>query len=219
MAMATYLDTVNNVLKRLREPTVTDVEETLYSTMVGVFVNDAKREVEDAHDWNVLSSTITINTEADTFGYSLEDSGTRFRVIDVLNNTSDWELNYATTKWMNQQFLLNTTPQKSSPYYYNFNGVDTKGDTRVDLWPVPDNVYAIHFNLIVPQLDLVDKDTKILVPSHLVAMLAYAKAIAERGEDQGNLSSEAYALYKSALSNEIAIDRNRYEEEVNWVAP
>lgn len=219
MAMATYLDTVNNVLKRLREPTVTSVEETLYSTMVGVFVNDAKREVEDAHDWNVLSSTITINTEADVFGYSLEDSGTRFRTIDVLNNTSDWEMKYAPTSWMNRQFLLTPTLQKAPPTYYNFNGVDSKGDTRVDVWPVPDNVYALHFNLITPQIDLVDDDTKILVPSHLVAMLAYAKAIAERGEDSGNLSSEAYSLYRSALSNEIAIDRNRYEEEVNWTAP
>jgi hypothetical protein len=219
MAMATYLDTVNNVLKRLREPTVTSTEETLYSTMVGVFVNDAKREIEDAHDWNVLSSTITINTQADVFGYSLEDSGTRFRTIDVLNNTSDSELRYAPTSWMNKQFLLSSTLQKAEPVYYNYNGVDSKGDTRVDLWPIPDNVYAVHFNLITPQIDLVDDDTKILVPSHLVAMLAYAKAIAERGEDNGNLSSEAYALYKSALSNEIAIDRNRYEEEVNWVAP
>jgi hypothetical protein len=50
-------------------------------------------------------------------------------------------------------------------------------------------------------------------------MLAYAKAIAERGEDGGNLSSEAYALYKNALANEVAIERNRYSEEMNWTAP
>jgi hypothetical protein len=51
-----------------------------------------------------------------------------------------------------------------------------------------------------------------------VSQLAYAKAIAERGEDGGNLSSEAYALYKMSLANEVAIERNRYEEEMNWVA-
>ena len=49
--MATYLDVVNNVLRRLREPTVQSVDDTPYSSMIGVLVNDAKREVEDATEW------------------------------------------------------------------------------------------------------------------------------------------------------------------------
>ena len=216
--MATYLDTVNNVLRRLRESTVTSVNETAYSAMIGVMVNDAKREVEDAHDWNVLSDTLTANTSADIFNYVLAGAGTRFRVIDVLNDTSDIEIRYAPTKWMNKQFLL-ANNQPGSPVYYNFNGVDDNGDTQVDIWPIPDNVYALRFNLIIPQPELTEDNTIVKVPAHLVAMLAYAKAIAERGEDGGNLSSEAYALYKNALANEIAIERNRYEEEMNWTAP
>ena len=216
--MATYLETVNNVLRRLREPTVSSVNETAYSSMIGVMVNDAKREVEDAHDWNVLSDTLTANTANDIFNYVLVGAGTRFRVIDVLNDTSDIEVRYAPTKWMNKQFLL-ANNQKGSPTYYNFNGVDSNGDTQVDIWPIPDNVYALRFNFIIPQAELTVDSTIVKVPSHLVAMLAYAKAIAERGEDGGNLSSEAYALYKNALANEVAIERNRYEEEMNWTAP
>ena len=50
-------------------------------------------------------------------------------------------------------------------------------------------------------------------------MLAYAKAIAERGEDSGILSSEAYQLYRLALADAVAIERNRYAEEVVWVNP
>jgi hypothetical protein len=217
--MATYLDVVNNVLRRLREPTVVTVDDTPYSSMIGVLVNDAKREVEDAADWNALSSTITVTTVADTFNYTLTDAGTRFRVVDVLNDTSNIVLRYAPTKWMNQQFLLNSANVSNTPNFYNFNGVDSSDDTQVDLFPIPDGVYTLRFNLIIPQLDLSSDSTRILVPHHLVAMLAYAKAIAERGEDSGNLSSEAYALYKSALANEVAIERNRYEEEMNWVAP
>lgn len=214
----TYLEVVNNVLRRLREPTVSSVNETAYSAMIGVMVNDAKREVEDAHDWNVLSDTLTANTSADIFNYVLAGAGTRFRVIDVLNDTSDIEIRYAPTKWMNKQFLL-ANNQPGSPIYYNFNGVDDNGDTQVDIWPIPDNVYALRFNLIVPQPELTQDSTIVKVPAHLVAMLAYAKAIAERGEDGGNLSSEAYALYKNSLANEVAIERNRYEEEMNWTAP
>ena len=216
--MSTYLETVNNVLRRLREPTVSSVNESNYSAMIGVFVNDAKREVEDAHDWNVLSDTLTANTSAGIFNYVLAGSGNRFRVIDILNDTNDTEIRYAPTKWMNKQFLL-TQSQSAAPLFYNFNGVDSNYDTQVDIYPIPDTVYALRFNLIIPQADLTSDGTRILVPPHLVSMLAYAKAIAERGEDGGNLSSEAYALYKMSLANEVAIERNRYEEEMNWVAP
>ena len=218
--MATYLDVVNNVLRRLREPTVITVNDTPYSAMIGVLVNDAKREVEDAAEWNALSSTITVNTVTDTFNYTLTDAGTRFRVIDVLNDTSNIALQYAPSSWMNKQFLFTeASSNKGVPTYYNFNGVDNNNDTQVDLYPIPNGVYQLRFNLIIPQLELTTDSTRVLVPSHLVAMLAYAKAIAERGEDGGNLSSEAYALYKSALANEVAIERNRYDEEMNWVAP
>lgn len=216
--MATYLQTVNNVMRRLREPTVNSVNDTSYSSMIGIFVNDAKREVEDAADWNSLSSTITVSTVDGTYNYTLTGSGTRFRVIDILNDTKDFKMRSAPTTWMNQQFLL-TSYQKDSPIYYNFNGVDSNDDTQVDLFPVPNGVETLRFNLIVPQADLSSDSTRILVPSHLIEMLAYAKAIAERGEDGGNLSSEAYALYKNALANAVAIERNRYEDEMLWVTP
>jgi hypothetical protein len=213
--MATYLDVVNNVLRRLREPTVTSVNDTDYSAMIGVFVNDAKREVEDAYDWNALSDTLTAVTSAGVFNYVLVGSKTRFRVIDVLNDTKDFELKYAPTNWMNRQYLITDT-QDGEPLYYNFNGVDTNGDTQVDLYPVPDGVYNIRFNLTIPQADLSTDNERILVPDHLVAMLAHSKAIAERGEDSGLVSSEAYQMYRLALADAVAIERNHYKEETIW---
>ncbi len=53
----TYLNLVNNVLRRLREEEVTSVQGSTYSKMVGDFVNDAKRMVEDAWDWSALRTT------------------------------------------------------------------------------------------------------------------------------------------------------------------
>jgi len=214
----TYLELVNNVLRRLREPVVTSVNDTPYSAMIGVFVNDAKREVEDAADWNALSSTITVTTTADTYNYTLSNAGTRFRVIDVLNDTSNVVVRQAPATWLNQQFILGTTTP-NTPIYYGFNGVDSSDDTQVDLFPIPNAAYTLRFNLIIPQDDLVNNSDRVQVLDYLVAMLAYAKAIAERGEDGGNLSSEAYALYKTALSNAVAIERNRYEDELIWVRP
>lgn len=216
--MATYLDLVNNVLRRLREPTVSSVQDNSYSKMIGVFVNDAKREVEDAHEWNALANTLTATTTDSVFNYVLTGSGQRFRVIDILNDSNNFQLNYAPTVWMDKQFLL-VESGKGVPAYYNFNGVDSNGDTQVDLYPIPDGAYTIRFNLIIPQVDLSADSDRVWVPHHLVSMLAYAKAIAERGEDSGVLSSEAYQLYRLALADAIAIERNRYLEEIVWVNP
>lgn len=214
----TYLELVNNVLRRLREPTVSSISDTPYASMIGVLINDAKREVEDAADWNVLSSTVTVTTVADTYNYTITGAGTRFRVIDVLNDTSNVVVRQAPATWLNKQFILGTTTP-NTPIYYGFNGVDDNNDTQVDLFPIPNAAYTIRFNLIIPQVELENDTDRILVSPHLVAMLAYAKAIAERGEDGGNLSSEAYNLYKSALSNEVAIERNRYGDELIWTNP
>lgn len=215
--MATYVDVVNNVLTRLREPTVTSVQDTTYSKLIGLFVNDAKREVEDAHDWNALGATVTLTTVSGTYNYTLTNSKTRFRVIDVLNDSSNFRMQYATTMWMNQQFLLLEAVQ-GSPYYYNFNGVSNDGDTQVDIFPIPNGAYTVRFNLTIPQDDLSSNTTKLLVPSHLVEQLAYSKAITERGEDAGVSSLEAYSIYRNSLADAIAIERNHYDEKVEWMA-
>ena len=216
--MATYVDVVNNVLTRLREGTVTSAQDTYYSKLIGLLVNDAKREVEDAYDWNALSATVTLTTVAGTYNYTLPSSQTRFRVIDVLNDTSDYNLNYGSTVWMNRQFLLTKNTQ-GKPSYYNFNGVDSAGDTQVDLFPIPDSSYTIRFNLTIPQADLSADTTKLLVPPHLVEQLAYSKAIAERGEDAGVSSLEAYSIYRNSLADAIAIERNHYLDQVEWMTP
>jgi hypothetical protein len=61
----TYLNIVNNVLRRMREDEVTSVSSSTYSKMVGDFVNDAKRIIEDSWDWSALRTTLTITTTAD----------------------------------------------------------------------------------------------------------------------------------------------------------
>ena len=212
-----YIQLVNSVLRRLRETEVSSVNDNAYSKLIGDFVNDAKRNVEDAYNWNSLSDTLTAVTAVDIFNYVLVGSGQRFRVIDVLNDSSDVIVRNASTRWMNQQFLLNPT-QAGTPQYYNFNGTDSAGDTQVDLFPIPNGVYNIRFNVILPQPLLEADADNLLVPSEPVIFLAYAKALAERGEDGGLLSSEAYGLYKTSLADAIALEAGRYFEEETWSA-
>jgi len=212
-----YIQLVNSVLRRLRETEVSSVNDNAYSKLIGDFVNDAKRNVEDAYNWNSLSDTLTAVTANGIFNYVLVGSGQRFRVIDVLNDSSDVVVRNASTRWMNQQFLLNPT-QSGTPQYYNFNGTDANGDTQVDLFPIPNGVYNIRFNVILPQTLLEADADNLLVPYEPVIFLAYAKALAERGEDGGLLSSEAYGLYKTSLADAIALEAGRYFEEETWSA-
>lgn len=210
-----YIQLVNDVLIRLRETEVSSVNDNAYSKLIGKFVNDSKRMVEDAYNWNALSDTLTAVTATDIFNYVLVGSGQRFRIIDVLNDTSDTILYNAPTQYMNQQFLLSSS-SKGSPHYYNFNGTDSNGDTQVDLFPIPNGVYNIRFNVIKPQVSLSADADKVLVPTEPIVMLAYAKALAERGEDGGLASSEAYGLYKTSLADAIALESGRYIEESQW---
>jgi len=213
----TYLELINDVLVRLRETTVSTTTETPYSTLIGKFVNDAKRQIEDAFSWNVLGQTITVTTAASTASYSLTGAGQKFQVMDVINTTSNVGLTNISFVDMNRK--LNFTPLVNSiPTEFAFDGVDASYDTKVNLYPIPDGAYTIKFALTVPQATLSSGSTVVLVSDVLVAQNAYARALVERGEDGGLSSSEAYLLYKSMLSDQIALEGTRYPENQEFVA-
>ena len=213
----TYLELINDVLVRLRETTVSTTTETTYSTLIGKFVNDAKSQIEDAFSWNALGQTITVTTTASTASYSLTGAGQKFQVMDVINTTSNVGLTNISFVDMNRK--LNFTPLVNSiPTEFAFDGVDASYDTKVNLYPIPDGAYTIKFALTVPQATLSSGSTVVLVSDVLVAQNAYARALVERGEDGGLSSSEAYLLYKSMLSDQIALEGTRYPENQEFVA-
>ena len=215
----TYLELVNAVLKRLREDEVSTVTASNYSKLIGSYVNDAKMDVENAYAWNALSDTLTVTTGTGIFNYTLVGSGQRFQVIDVWNNTTNEKffLKNMPVSWMTKM-LLDESPDRDSPTYFSFNGEDSNGDTQVDLYPIPDGAYQLFFNITKPQAELVSNEDRLLVPSLPVIMGAYARALAERGEDAGIGSGDAFMFYQRALGDCIAIESNRYIEESNWSA-
>jgi hypothetical protein len=214
----TYLQAVNSVLRRLRETEVATVNENNYSKLIGELVNDAKKQVEDSYDWNSLTTYFTVTTVADQYDYTVTGLGDRFKVIDFLNDTQDYAMINITAERMNR-FTTFGTPQKSSPLYYTFSTVDAStGDTKVSLFPLPDKTYALILDAIVPQADLTSDGTIILAPATPIILNAYARALLERGEDNGLNSSEAWALYKSSLSDNIAIQAAHHTEFTEWIA-
>ena len=205
----TYLELVNDVLTRLRETNVSTVSETSYSALVGKFVNDAKRQIEDSYTWNALSQTITITTVAAQSSYSLTGAGQKFRLMDAINTTSVITLDNITVADMNRKLNFGT-PSQSIPSEFCFNGVDGSGDTKIDLFPVPSGVFTLLFDVIVPQATLSSDGTSVKVLDYLVTQSAYARGLIERGEDGGTASNEAYALFRGMLSDAIAMESTRY---------
>ena len=215
----TYLQLVNAVLRRLRESEVSTVQGTgnanTYARLIGDFINESKSQVEVAWDWSALRTTLTLNTEANVFNYELQGTKNNFKVLDVWNDSNDIEMRYQTASWFNQEFLT-TSPQHGIPLYYNFNGVSVDRDTQVDLYPIPDGVYNLRFNVTQRQAELSSDTDTTLLPTRPIILLATAMAIEERGEDGGQQSMNAYAAAKSALADEIAMDAARHPEETLW---
>jgi len=209
-----FLDLVNDVLLRLRENEVQTVSQTSYSKLISKFINDGKRQVEDSFFWNALRQTYAVNTINGIYSYTLTNSGIRFKLEDVINDTSDYNLTLLNTSSMNRLFL--TQSESGPPRYFNFNGIDNNGDTQVDLFPIPDGAYNIKFNVIQPQAPLVNNTDTMIVAEEPVIFYAYAKALAERGEDGGMQSSEAYQLYLQSLADHVAIESSRATPDLIW---
>ena len=213
--MATYLDLVNDVLIRLREPEVANVSDTAYSKLIGKFVNDAKRQVENAYDWNDISETFTITTTASTYQYPLTSVNSRYKILQVIDNTKNIELTPCTVGWFNRQ-ITQDNPTNNDPYMYVVDGVNASRKPYLNLWPIPSGTNSINVYLVNPQSDLSANTDVLYVPSDPVVLGAFARALVERGEDGGLNSSEAYGLYKSSLSDQIALESSRNVDGANW---
>lgn len=212
----TYIDIVNKILRRLRERTVETVNETEYSRLIGILVNDAKHLVEDSWQWSHLQTTLTATTQVGVTSYELQQAGTRFTMIDVINDTANTVMQSKPTTWFNRMFT--TVPvQSGNPMFYDINGTSSDGDALVDLFPVPDAAYTIRFNMILRLPELANDADIIEIPYFPVEHLAYALAVEERGEDGGNLSAAAFAKANASLSDAIALDSGLNPERVDWV--
>ena len=212
----TYLEIVNSVLRRLREEEVASINESEYSTLIGDFVNASKREIENAWDWSALRNTLTIETVDGLFNWVLDGAGTRFKVLDVYNATAPNWMEIRSTEWMDQNFGMVGTVAKGAPAYYAFNGVTSTGDAQVDVYPIPDGVYTLRFNVVQRQSDLVNPADEPLIPYQLIIEGATAIAITERGEDGGSNNQEG--RFKNLLADYISLEAARKPYETIWSA-
>lgn len=225
----TYREVINSVLRRLRETTIPsdwsgDLNDSTASTisdyhkLIGEFVNEAKREVEDAWNWSILRSSPTVTTVADTQAYTITGTNERTRILMAQEQSNGTILQEMSDPYLQFTKYPTSAVQKTLPSYYSITGVDSTGPLTVEFDPVPDAAYNITFRVVNPQEDLTEAATVLKIPNNIVVLGAWARAISERGEDGGSLSDMVFGQYQQALGDAIAIDAGRASLETTWYA-
>lgn len=217
--MATsYLDLVNAVLLRVREPTVQTVSQSSYSQLIGEMVNETKREVEDSWNWAILRTTKTITTSSTVYGYEIPSTNPRTKVLSVYIPDAHMYLEKVSEDRMNTLLFVNPT-QDGRPYYYGFgSSTPSTGVLTLNVFPIPDQAYTIKVECVVPQEDLVNDLDNAWLPKDMIVQGAYLRAINERGEDGGRLSDQQSELYRKTVANYISIEAERFKDEITWDA-
>ena len=231
----TYREIINSVLRRLREDTIDSdwsgalydsVSVSDYQKLIGELVNDSKKNVESYHDWNALRESFNVKTQSGNMQYTLGDAlrgaGVSFKVLDVICQDTGQVLSQVTNDWINEQVFPLAQASTGLPTYYAFNGISQAGvgrepDFNIDFYPVPNSEQTISVNIVGAQKELTTAAQILRVPSQPVILGAWARAIGERGEDGGTISSAVAAEARDSLNLCIQLDAGNMEYERDWV--
>jgi len=209
----TYLELVNNVLRRLREDAVSSVSDSTYSSMIGDLVNDAKRMVEGAWDWSALQEDVIFTTVDGTEQYTLTGRGGRERIVDVRDMSNLAFLCQRSPMWARMQDF---TSISGRPNDYVIMGADSVGDTKIALYPTPDATYTISLHVYQETADFTSDSDVSIIPPAPIYLLAWAMAAREKGEVGGQTAAEIFGLASSALSDAIARDTAKNPSAMIW---
>jgi len=218
----TFRELINEVLIRLREDTIaTDwsgnindsTTVTDYQKVIGSLINDSKRNIESYHDWLILRETKEITTVSGTRNYNL-DSGQEIKILDVVNQTDGQRLTQVSRQYMNS--VMYPTTANGYPLYYSFRGSDSSNNLKIDLEPIPSTVHTLSFDMVKYQAELKTASTSLKLPDKPVILGAWARAIAERGEDGGTQTSVVAAEVAQSLSQAVMVDSGNTEYETDW---
>lgn len=212
------LEIINNVLIRMRKDTVSSAASSAYSKLIATLVNDAKRFVEDAHHWSMLWSSVELTTASGTGTYTLTGSNDRTTIYQIIDATNEHQIYKIGQSEFTKLQKWGTT-SNGIPTKYRVRG-QSGGALSLDLWPTPGGTYTLLADCVIPQanfeLDGTTDTTELSVPWEPVALRAYAYAIKERGEDQGQSFLESLDLAKKSLGRAVALDREHMPENRVW---
>jgi len=209
----TYLQIVNQVLRRMREEEVSSVIQTPYSQMAGDFVNDAKSFVEDAWDWSCKRTEIPVVTSASVGSYALPGTDSALKIFSATNETTGSFLTYRPQMWFQARML---SPVEGAPGSFGNDGLSGTGEIKLRLYPIPDGVYNLTVRCSVKEPEFAEDNDETLLPTRPIIHLAIAMLARERGEAGGTSVGEYFTMAERYLADAISYDANRHPEDLIW---
>tara|TARA_R110000765_G_C18884692_1_gene602440 strand:+ start:72 stop:716 length:645 start_codon:yes stop_codon:yes gene_type:complete len=200
----TYLQLVNQVLRKLREEPVTTVNENDYSTLIGIFINDSINAVEASWDWSSLRKTLDITTYSGQDTYPLINFGIRGEVMYVYNTNNKNEIRQKTKAYIDDKRYK--TDNLGMPYSWALKGTDTNNNTNIIFYPKPDKEYIVSVDCVIRNESLVSDADATVLPVLPIIQLAFAYALREKGETGGQGAMEQNMYADKDLANAIALD-------------
>jgi len=216
----TYLEAVNKVLRRLREPEVGSVDETVYSKLIGEFVSDAKSLVENAWSWSGnIQQNLTVGTSLTDLAIPNSTVNTQVRSVRNIDTKTDLKrLEYTDYRDLFIDNLLVTTygPQ---PEFYATQFDFTTDSQKVYFWPPTEGTKTFYLNVRWDNRgdDVLTDSSTLSVPSLPVVQFAHAMAVEERGETGGTTPATLFGIAKSTLSDAVAYDAAAFPSATTWV--
>ena len=208
----TYLDLLNRVLRRLREPQITSIsgEKALF---YGQLVNEVKSDIENAGPWFALRQNVTGTMTAHADAFTLAGTNQRSYVLfesadfsQAFVTTVDREVRMREVTWeqMDSFHVLNPDSAEGVPTTYAYR--KSTAGIAVRVFPTPDLAYTYRFNCVIPQNDLSDPTDVLLIPYEPVWRESVVRAMEERGEEFNGSLEAARAKADEALIQAILDD-------------
>tara|TARA_R110000796_G_scaffold116618_4_gene229245 strand:+ start:81 stop:740 length:660 start_codon:yes stop_codon:yes gene_type:complete len=216
----TYLEAVNKVLRRLREPEVGSVDETVYSKLIGEFVSDAKSLVENAWSWSGnIQQNLTVGTSLTDLTIPNSTVNTQVRSVRNIDTKANLKrLEYTDYRDLFIENLLVPTfgPQ---PEFYATQFDFTTDSQKVYFWPPTEGTKTFYLNVRWDNRgdDVLTDSSTLSVPSLPVVQFAHAMAVEERGETGGTTPATLFGIAKSTLSDAVAYDAAAFPSATTWV--
>ena len=219
---STQLIIVNKLLVQLREEEVSSVAANSYSKLLGMFVNQAKADMEDAWYWTCNEYEIDIDILADgTRDYDLLTTNDRSflqrRVAD--ESPMAFDITDGEESPLADISLRDLNMARASGNYNdaipkpNSFAINPSADGRgygIELLYPSDNARTWRMYWYIPQADLVtdgtDDNSNITLPQRPIFLKALYYALNERGEEMGEPGSIAEQRAKDALAAAMEID-------------
>lgn len=212
----TYLQLINRVMRKLREKQVAGVTSTTgFTELIGVMVNEAKYDVEDAGPWQALRTTLTgsltpatstldLTASTNERSYLLHDTSNGEAQAWITTSGKESTLEVVPSTVMRSLHERDPNSTSAQPVYVAFT--KTASGLTAEFYPTPDLAYTYKFIVVVPQDDLSATTDTLSIPSEPVWRLALAMAIEERGDEFSGNVDRYYKRAEDALHRAVMSD-------------